>query len=236
MTDDTPEHEDGVSDAFVIDARPDGVETEHEENTDTATGESPSDGTAERRPTSEGPKPASGSENTEQKQGQEPPKQRGKREARRHIQQADGATESEKVKNAFATLQQKLQSLSEKQQQASQQRQQLENQRAQLQATIEHLVEIQDDDTDDRLILRDWAGGITTSVPEDELPDVISKLRRRCDEIGDECDSLDTRLEKLQRGRETVRFALAEVKQTKETLSSIASPSNGEMHSGLDLE
>lgn len=142
--------------------------------------------------------------------------ERGKSEARRHIEQAEGETISECVDNALTTLREKFQNIAQKHQQASSKVQEHEANISNLQDTIDHLQTLNKQE-DPPLVLRQWAGGIQTAVDGD-LTETISDLEERVSQLKGQHTQLEEQAEKLRRGRETLKAAVYVASQTKETL------------------
>lgn len=160
---------------------------------------------------------ADGAEATGDASGQQEALDRGREEARRHIQEADGDSEGEKVSNAIDTLREKHQKFVEQHQQAQARLQQTRGKRSNLEDTIDHLRDLNQQD-DPPQVMRKWEGAILTAVPHDELTDTIASLEEQHSDLSDQIGQLESREEKLRRGRETTKVALHECLRTKETL------------------
>lgn len=136
-----------------------------------------------------------------------------------HIRQAPGPTEADQVTHALRELRQKRQQAQENLQELHQQRQQLAAQRDQFGATVDHLEEIAEDEDDDRLILRDWAAGITTEVTDDELDEVIERISERMEQQSEAQSDVEAEAKETRRDVQVLQYACEQLQSTKETLS-----------------
>lgn len=142
--------------------------------------------------------------------------ERGREEARRHIQQAEGDTLSDQIENAVDTLKTKHKQLEKQQEQALSKADEKEQAISNLQETITHLKELNERD-DPPLVLRKWAGGIQTALDGD-FDSTISDLRDQVDQIQQDQQQLTEHAEKLKRGCQTVVVAIRVAKQTRSTI------------------
>lgn len=165
--------------------------------------------------------PAGGGKATQQSSGDL--EERARTVAQRHLQEAAGETDAERIDNAFETLQAKHQDAREKYQEASRQRNQLEARHEQFEETKGHLQTIADDEDDDRLVLREWAAGILTGVPDGELEEVISLLEERQEQQQEAIESTAEQLEQLERRAQLTDLACHHLEGARDTLSGLMS-------------
>lgn len=146
----------------------------------------------------------------------------GERVAKQALQAADGATEREHLDAAIADLRDEFDTLAQRRSQTQRRQQRLAQQREQFKATRDHLQSLVDDG-DERLIMREWAGGISTAVPPEDLPDLVETVDERRESLRDDEQQIAERLDTISHRIETVQAGLSELQTRKEAFETVES-------------
>lgn len=151
-----------------------------------------------------------------QQPGQQPASDdAGVEEARRYLQDADGASERERAENAMAALEQEYRQTREQLQQVQQQKQTKEQRRENLEETKQRVVR----QPPDGQIFQQLVGGISFEVPPAEVEDgekasdfydrddLHADIEETREELADQIATLTERERKLEDVVETTRAA-----------------------------
>lgn len=137
----------------------------------------------------------------------------GQRQAWEEFRQTKGGPDSERAKRTHQTLEQKLRNVAQQYEQTVREVQQHRQKAANLDQTRQHLQDISEElPKRDRLVFRDWPGGITTEVKEDEIPDAINSVVSLHDQHETRAEEAAERAEQYAELREVLSYALEEAR------------------------
>lgn len=158
-------------------------------------------------------------------------KETGKKQFARVFDDQSGP-DAKRAKQARQVVEQKFRQVAQKHEEAVQQAKQHQQSAADLEQTQDHIEAIAADEDDDRLVLRDWPGGITTEVYDDELSDAASSLaemRSQYEQAAEQAKSQATQYAEL---REVLKHAHEEGKRMQETFDMAGGGDGGQRGGG----